>query len=155
MEDWEIFLNEFYFDPKHPGAYAGPNKIHQILKQNGFVVPIKAVSEWFSNQDAYSLLRPVRYKFKRPKILTTGIADLWDADLAEVSNISQHNDGFRYWLVVIDVFTRYTWVIPVQSKHHTDMVQAFTKLLSITGRRPKHLRTDKGTEFTNRAVKNC
>ena len=153
MEDWEIFLNEFYFDPKHPGAYAGPKKIHQILKQNGFVVPIKAVSEWLSNQDAYSLLRPVRYKFKRPKIITTGIDDLWDADLAEVSNISQHNDGFRYWLVVIDVFTRYTWVIPVQSKHHTDMVQAFTQLLSITGRRPKHLRTDKDTEFTNRAVK--
>ena len=33
------------------------------------------------------------------------------------------------------------------------MVRAFTTLFEQTQRRPKNLRTDKGTEFTNRAVK--
>ena len=41
----------------------------------------------------------------------------------------------------------------VESKHHTHMVRAFTTLFEQTQRRPKNLRTDKGTEFTNRAVK--
>ena len=141
MEDWEIFLNRIYSNPKHPGAYAGPMKLKRILQKNGLNVPIKNIKEWILDQDSYSLLRPVKYKFKRPRIIATGIDDLWDADLADVSNISQHNNNFRFWLVVIDVFTRYTWVIPVLSKHHTHMVQAFEKLLQATQRRPKHLRT--------------
>ena len=153
MEEWEEFLNKIYFDPKHPGAYAGPAKLKQILKDNNIHVPIKSIKDWLLDQDAYSLLRQVKYKFKRPRIITTGIDDMWDADLADVSNISQHNEGLRFWLVVIDVFSRHTWVVPVLSKHHTHMVQAFQQLLQATQRRPKHLRTDKGTEFTNRAVK--
>ena len=153
MEDWKTFLNEIYFNPRHPGAYAGPTKLKLILKKNNFHVSIKSIKEWLLDQDAYSLLRQVKYKFKRPRIITTGIDDLWDADLADVSNISQHNDNIRFWLVVIDVFSRKTWVIPVLSKHHTHMVQALQQLFENTERRPKHLRTDKGTEFTNRAVK--
>lgn len=152
MEDWEIFLNRIYFDAKHPGAFAGPRKIQQILKQNNIITPIKTIKAWLQNQDAYSLLRPVRYKFKRQRVITTGIDDLWDADLAEVSNISQHNDDMRYWLVVIDVFSRHLWVVPVKSKHHTQIVQAFKTIFQSTNRRPKHLRTDKGTEFKNRAI---
>ena len=64
-----------------------------------------------------------------------------------------HNEPNKYWLVVIDVFSRYLWVIPVESKHHIHMVRAFNALFDQTRRRPKNLRTDKGTEFTNRAVK--
>lgn len=153
MEDWEAFLDRIYFDAKHPGAFAGPRKIQQILKQNNFMIPIKTIKIWLQNQDAYSLLRPVRYRFKRQRVVTTGIDDLWDADLAEVSNIAQHNDDMHYWLVVIDVFTRYLWVVPVKSKHHSQIVQAFKAVFAQTTRRPKHLRTDKGTEFKNKAVK--
>ena len=152
MEDWKTFLNQIYFDSKQPGSFAGPTKLKQILQQNNFNVSLKNIKDWLLDQDAYSLLRQTRYKFKRPKIVTRGIDDLWDADLADVSNISQHNDNFKFWLVVIDVFSRYAWVIPVRSKHHTEMVGAFQKLLSETDRRPRRLRTDKGTEFTNRAV---
>ena len=147
------FLEQIYFDPAHPGAFAGPTKLFKILKKHNLNASMKEIKEWLQNQDAYSLLRPVRYKFKRPRIVTRGIDDLWDADLADVSNISQHNDGFKFWLVIIDVFSRYTWVIPVTSKHHTSMLQAFKQLFLTTNRRPRNLRTDKGTEFKNRAVK--
>ena len=150
MED---FLNQIYFDPKHPGAFGGARKLQHILKKNNITATIKEIQAWLQNQDAYSLLRPTRYKFKRRRVVTTGIDDLWDADLADVSNTAQHNNGFRFWLVVIDVFSRMLWVVPVQSKHHTHMLQAFRTLLAGTARRPKNLRTDKGTEFTNRAVK--
>lgn len=152
MIDYDL-LERIYYDPRHPGAFAGPNKLLQILKQLNQSASLKEVKDWLRNQDAYSLLRPVKYKFKRSRIVTTGIDDLWDADLADVSNISQHNDNFKFWLVVIDVFSRYTWVIPVKSKHHTDMVHAFEELFYTTTRRPRQLRTDKGTEFKNRAVK--
>ena len=153
MDDWKDFLKRVYFDPKHPGAFSGPKKVQALLKQNNFNPTIKQIKAWLQDQDAYSLLRSTRYRFDRRRIVTKGIDDMWDADLAEVGNIAVHNNNYKYWLVVIDVFSRKLWVVPVQSKHHTHMVQAFQTLFQITTRRPTHLRTDKGTEFTNRAVK--
>ena len=150
---WKTFLKRIYFDPKHPGSFAGPTKVQQILKSHDYHPTLKSIKSWLQDQDAYSLLRPVKYRFKRRRIVTSGIDDLWDADLADVSNLAQYNDQFKYWLVVIDVFSRMLWVVPVLSKHHTHMVQAFKTVFNSTPRRPKHLRTDKGTEFTNRAVK--
>ena len=153
MEPWQIFLQNNYFNPKHPGAFAGPQKVRRILNKHNFYPTLKNIKAWLQDQDAYSLLRPTRYRFKRQRVVTSGIDDLWDADLADVSNLAQHNYNLKYWLVVIDVFSRKLWVVPVASKHHTHMVQAFKTLFTATNRRPKHLRTDKGTEFTNRAVK--
>ena len=153
MSDWKEFLKGYYFNPSNPGAFAGPTKIRKILKENRFNTKLTEVQQWLQDQDAYSLLKPTKYKFKRNRIVTTGLDDLWDVDLAEVGNLHKHNEPYKYWLVVIDVFSRYLWVIPVESKHHTHMVKAFTTLFEKTQRRPKKLRTDKGTEFTNRAVK--
>ena len=153
MADWKTFLQRVYFDPKEPGAFSGPKKVQSLLKEHNFTPTLKNIKAWLQDQDAYSLLRPARYRFSRQRIITRGLDDLWDADLAEVGNIAAHNDNFKYWLVVIDVFSRKVWVVPVQSKHHTHMVQAFQTLFQTTTRRPRHFRTDKGTEFTNKAVK--
>lgn len=40
----------------------------------------------------------------------------FQADLADVSSLSQENDGYRYLLVVIDVFARFLWIRPLRSK---------------------------------------
>ena len=153
MDAWKAFLQQVYFDPQQPGAFSGPKKVQALLKEHNFHPTLKQIKAWLQDQDTYSLLRPARYCFTRQRIITRGLDDLWDADLADVTNIAAHNDNYKYWLVVIDVFSRMVWVVPVQSKHHTHMVQAFQTLFQQTARRPKNLRTDKGTEFTNKAVK--
>ena len=38
---------------------------------------------------------------------TTGIDDLWQADLVNLSSISKYNDGYKFLLTVIDVFSKY------------------------------------------------
>ena len=152
MAYWITFATEYYFSPRKPAAFAGPKKLKQILSKHGYNVPLKDVKQWLQDQDAYSLLRQAKYRFKRKRVVTSGLDDMWDADLADLSNIAQHNQPYKYWLIVIDVFSRYLWLIPVPSKHHSHMLRAFKTLFESTQRRPKKLRTDKGTEFTNRAV---
>lgn len=153
MADWREFLYNIYFNVKQPGAFAGPNKLHTILTQNGYVVKIDEIKKWLQKHDAYTLFKPIKYRFKRNRIVTTGLDYMWDADLAEVGNIAEHNDGYRYLLVAIDVFSRYLWIEPVKTKQQNEIKSAFERIFAKTNRRPQRLRTDKGKEFINKTVR--
>jgi hypothetical protein len=47
------------------------------IKQDGkFEFTRAELQEWLSSQDGYSLQKPIRYKFKRSRIITTGIDNM-------------------------------------------------------------------------------
>ena len=123
MTTWKDYLENNYFTPGVPGAFAGPNKLYKTLKQNKQPVTRTKVKQWLQDQDAFSLLQPVKYKFKRQRVITRGIDDMWDVDLADMTNVFDHNDGHRFLLIVIDVFSKYLWVQPIPDKSHTSVIQ--------------------------------
>jgi transposase InsO family protein len=146
------YLKEIYFNPGQPGAFAGPDKLNKVIQnQRIHKIPAKIVKQWVQNQDAYSLQKSVRRKFRRNRIIPTGRDALWDMDLADVSNIAEHNNGIKFWLIVIDVFSRYLWLKPLTNKSHISVVNALNEIL-FEGRIPKKIRSDKGKEFLNRWV---
>ena len=60
--------------------------------------------------------------------------------------LSKYNRGNRYLLVVVDAFSKYTWVEPViKSKTGIAVTKAFKKILKrAEGRTPQSLQTDDG-----------
>jgi len=78
-----------------------------------------------------------------------GIDEQWAADLIEVINISKYNQGYRYLLTVVDVFSKYAWVQPLKSKTGKTVTEAMSKILK-GGRAPVNLQTDDGKEFYNK-----
>jgi hypothetical protein len=78
-----------------------------------------------------------------------GIDHQWQADLVDVSRLSKENDGIKFLLTVIDVLSKYAWVVPLRDKTGRSLVEAFTEIFA-EGRVPDRLQTDKGTEFLNR-----
>ena len=52
---------------------------------------------------AEELHKPVRRKFKRQRVLVSGIDKIWAADLADMQAFSKFNRGIKYLLAVIDV----------------------------------------------------
>ena len=58
------------------------------------------------------LHKPIFRKFKKKKVYSPFIDNIWGADLADMQFISKFNKGFRFLLCVIDVYRKYTWVIP-------------------------------------------
>ena len=40
--------------------------------------------------------------------------NIWGADLADMQLISKFNKGFRFLLYVIDIFSKYAWVVPLK-----------------------------------------
>ena len=67
--------------------------------------------------------------------------------------ISKFNKGFRFSLCVIDIFSKYAWVIPLKDKKGISIVNAFQKILKESDRKPNKIWVDKGSEFYNNSFK--
>ena len=78
------------------------------------------------------------------------VDDIWTADLGDMSSFSRSNKGYKYLLSVIDVFSKYGWIVPLKTKTGKGVTQAFRKLFLVGY--PRRLWTDKGTEFYNQQL---
>ena len=54
--------------------------------------------------------------------------------------------------MVLDLFSKYGWIVPLKDKKEETVTQAF-KTIFEEGRKPQYLRTDKGKEFYNKHMK--
>jgi hypothetical protein len=128
----EYLKKKKWYDPRHPGSFAGAYKLHQIVKRDGkYDIGLHRIKTFLQNQDAYSLQKKVRRRgFKRRRVIVQGIDYQWEADLADVQNLSEHNEGIKYLLVIVDVFSRFLWVRPLQDKKSKSVIAAFKDILS-------------------------
>jgi transposase InsO family protein len=82
------------------------------------------------------------------RVIVGGIDQQWQMDLADMQSTQTFNDGYRYLLVCIDVFSKYAWVVPLKNKTGPTLVEAL-KVILTSGRKPEKIMTDQGTEFLN------
>ena len=61
--------------------------------------------------------------------------------------ISNFNKGFRFLLCVIDIYSKYVWVIPLKDKKGVSIVNAFQKILKESNRKPNKIWVDRGSEL--------
>lgn len=68
------------------------------------MVVIRKLIKMNKEQIVKEIHRDVRKKFERRKYSMRGIADTLQADLIEMQTFRRKNRGYRYILIVIDVF---------------------------------------------------
>ena len=100
---------------------------------------------------AEELHKPIRRKFKRRRVLVNGIDKIWAADLVDMQAFSKFNRGVKYLLAVIDVFSKYGWLIPLKDKTGKSVASALKTIYE--ERKPEKMWVDKGKEFYNKDVK--
>lgn len=142
-------LQREYYNLNSSGSYFGPSKLHESLKAREINIGTYKISKWLINQDDNSLHKPARCPVKRAKVVVSGIDNQWD--LADMSSLSKFNKSIKFLLVVIDIFSRFVWVQSSKNKNGKEVVKGFKQILH-KGRKFKKLRTDKGSEFTNRLL---
>ena len=79
--------------------------------------------------------------------------NIWGVDLADMTLISKFNKGIKYLLCVIDLFSRYSWVILLKKKKGESIVEGFKNILNKSGRKPNKIWVDHGSEFHNNKFK--
>ena len=81
----------------------------------------------FNKNLAEELHKPIIRKFYKRKVHSPFIDNIWGADLADMQLISKFNKGFRFLLCVIDIYSKYAWVIPVTHICPKSSLVFFTK----------------------------
>ena len=67
--------------------------------------------------------------------------------------ISKFNKGFRFLLCVIDIFSKYAWVVPLKDKRGVSIVNAFQSIFKKSNKNPNKIWVDKSSEFYNNSFK--
>ena len=87
--------------------------------------------------------------------------DIWCSDLVDMQKLSKWNKGCKYLLMVLDLFSKYGWIVPLKTKTGLEVSKAFESIfrqLKVLGAKgtvpkPKKLWADKGKEYYNKNVK--
>ena len=76
-------------------------------------------------QLANELHIPIIKKFDKRKVYSSFKDNIWGVALADMQLLSKFNKVFRFLLCVIDIFSKYAWVIPLKDKKGVSIVNAF------------------------------
>ena len=152
-EEQKNYLRDIYFNPSHPASFQSPYALFKFVRKDGkYKLTFDVIKKWLNNQESYSLNKNIQRNFQRSRVLVTGIDDQWDTDLISMIPYANDNNGYHYMLCVIDIFSRYAWVVPMKTKDAQDTIKAFQIVLD-QGRKPYRLRSDAGSEFKNQYFK--
>jgi hypothetical protein len=64
----------------------------------------------------------------RRRVVVPQIDHTWQADLVDVSKYADENDGYKFLLTCIDVFSKYAWAVPLKNKSGKTVTEAFNNI---------------------------
>ena len=116
----------------------------------------------FDNEKlAEEIHKPIIRKFEKRAVYSRFRDNIWGVDLADMELINKFSKRFRFFLCVIDIFSKYAWVLPLKGKKGITITNAFQKILDGSSRRQsrskghklKKIWVDKVSEFYNTSFK--
>ena len=150
---YEDYLASIYYDPSHPGSYSGLEKLYRAVRKEGkYVLGRKKIGDWLIKQEDHAVHRQERGKFQRRRVVSPFVDYQWDADTANMTKYKKYNDGYAHFLLAIDIMSKYVWTVPLRTTTGKETAAAFEKIF-VLGRKPTRIRSDKGSEFANKNVR--
>ena len=95
-------IEQGYTDPIRPGSLGGISGFLRINPE----FSRRDVEASAASTDAYTLHKPVRFRFQRNRIYVHARDEQWQADLIEMPHDKDRNDGYKYLLTVIDILSK-------------------------------------------------
>ena len=135
-------LRDIWVDAGRPGVA----KLRDAAKRQGLAVTAKEAQEFVKGQEAAQV-------FAAPptsggKAVSPELNHIWQADLIDYTAKNPHaNGGYRFALVVVDVFSRKAYTVNLTNKDPATVTKAYKAVVENAGAKPKQLATDNGKEF--------
>ena len=88
---------------------------------------------------ADELHKPIIKKFEKRKVYSQFKDNIWGVDLADMQSLSRKNEGIKYLLCVIDLYSKYAFVVPLKDKKRISIVNALNKIIKQSNRNPNKI----------------
>jgi hypothetical protein len=138
----ESKLQSIYFDVKHPASFGTAEKLKAATKSK---YNKQDITRWLQAQDAHTLHKERRIHFTRSRYFVPSMNNLFQCDLCDMRNLVTYNEGYKFILTVIDVFSKKAWAIPLKNKTAESVINALNVIFKQN--KPTFIQTDKGKEF--------
>ena len=118
-------------DPKYDGYQRGlASMVYKFFdkKSSGSGVDTSLANKSATEpnyQLANELHRQIIKKFKKPKVYSSFRYNIWGVDLADIQSLNKYNKGIKYLLCAIDLFRKYTCIVPLKDKRRITIADAF------------------------------
>ena len=147
-------LDGIYHDYNHP---AGLGSICKLLKHARLLdnsITRAEVKQFLETSDPYTLHYTPKKRYERLPILAAKPSLILSSDLGDLSSLAKFNNGYKYVLIVIDIFSRLLQVRPLKKKSGDEVSKALESIFNDprTGR-VRAIHCDRGTEYYNHKVK--
>ena len=149
--DLDKTLRRIYYDAKNPASFSSVSKLYRACRLENPNVTLQSVKDWLAGERVYSLHKPALNIFGRNKSIVSRVDEQWQADLVDMQAYKASNQGCKFLLTAIDMFSKYAFVIPLKNKSGSTLKVAFKEIFA-QKRIPEKLQTDQGTELENRLL---
>lgn len=135
---------ELYRNPNFGGSFSGVRVFRDyIFAEKNELVSLKRLYDVLKTDRNYLMhMKPVR-SFPRRPYHVNGFGDIVQMDLMEMPNF----DGYRYALILVDVFSRHLYAVPLKQKTGAEVGAGFEQLYKEFQSPISKLESDKGQEF--------
>ena len=150
MVDKNNILLNLYQDTEKTNSYGSIRGLLQNAKKILPSINRKDVINFLKTQKAYTLHWITNKIFLHRRVIAPKPGIIASCDLADLSSLSRYNNGYKYILVFVDVFSRFV----LKRKDVNRVYDALKKILN-SGyfNHLKRLNTNEGREFYNEKVK--
>ena len=91
---------------------------------------------------ADELHKPIIEKSKKKKVYSAFKDNIWGADLADMQLISKFDKGFKILFCIIDIYSKYAWVVPLKDKKVVRIVNVLQSILKKSNRKSNKIWVD-------------
>ena len=92
--------------------------------------------------------KPPKKKYATNKTDVYHIHDIWSLDILDVKGDGPENiRNYRYVLVIIDIFSKFGWTIPLKNKNAQTITNSFENNIITSKRKPNFLEGDPDRGF--------
>lgn len=147
IDEIDKILRKIYYDPENPASLGSVRKLVTAARKKHKWIKKHHVIEWLAGEDPHTLNVSVKRIFHRIPTYADHVDSVWQLDLADTRHLAQHNDGVKYLLIIIDVLSRFAFVVPMKTKEANMVIRSFETIREKYGRSPQVVVSDPGLEF--------
>lgn len=143
-------MDNIYYDLSNPAGFGGVGGLQAATN-----LTQGKVKSYLNKQKVYRSFKIPRKRIKRAKVRAQSLGVQFQADLFDFQKYGRQNSGFKWVLLVVDVFSRLVKCEPLKNKTGAETARGLDKIFSDYAAESKlapnaGLGTDAGNEFFNK-----